>query len=272
MQHEKKTRTFTKIGRGKRLDQIMLLTKFKDELSAYSNFSEINYETKFVSLFERIFGENDQFTHKAKHIASGIGVKGVADVAYGSISDEQFNRNKHNAFLSLLDEAISFKKMEPLLTEETHNKGSEVVMDNKVFIVHGHNDALKYQLADWLRKIEIEPVILHEQANMGITSILGKIKRYSGVDCAIVLFTSDDIGGIKGDVANLKPRARQNVVFEAGLFLGLLGSEKVIMLCEKDLERPGDLDGCIYIEADEHGGWKEKLRAEFDAIGIEYKH
>ena len=145
-------------------------------------------------------------------------------------------------------------------------------MNNKVFIVHGHNDALKYQLADWLRKIEIEPVILHEQANMGITSILGKIERYSGVDCAIVLFTSDDIGGLKGDVDNLKPRARQNVVFEAGLFLGLLGDKKVIMLCEKDLERPGDLDGCIYIEADGYGGWKEKLRAEFDAIGIEYRH
>lgn len=254
------------------MDQIALLTKFRDNLSTYSEFSEINYETTFVSLFESVFGENNRFTDKAKQIASGWGVKGAVDAMYGKINEEQFNRNKHNAFLSLLDEAISFKKMEPLLTEETYNKGSEVVMNNKVFIVHGHNDALKYQLADWLRKIEIEPIILHEQANMGITSILGKIKRYSGVDCAIVLFTSDDIGGIKGDVANLKPRARQNVVFEAGLFLGLLGSEKVIMLCEKDLERPGDLDGCIYIEADEYGGWKEKLRAEFDAIGIEYKH
>ena len=96
---------------------------------------------------------------------------------YGKISEEEFNRNKHNAFLSLLDEAISFKEMEPLLTEETQNKGSETVMNNKVFIVHGHNDALKYQLADWLRKIEIEPIILHEQANMGITSILGKIEK-----------------------------------------------------------------------------------------------
>lgn len=254
------------------MDQIMLLTKFKDELSAYSNFSEINYETKFVSLFERIFGKNNQFTHKAKHIASGIGVKGVADVAYGSITDEQFNHNKHDAFLSLLDEAISFKKIETLLTEEASNKSSETVMNNKVFIVHGHNEALKYQLADWLRKIEIEPIILHEQANMGITSILGKIERYSGVDCAIVLFTSDDIGGLKGDVDNLKPRARQNVVFEAGLFLGLLGDKKVIMLCEKDLELPGDLGGCIYIEADGYGGWKEKIRAEFNAIGVEYRH
>lgn len=254
------------------MNQIALLTKFRDKLLTYSEFSEINYKTTFVSLFESVFGENNRFTDKAKHIASGWGAKGAVDAMYGKISEEEFNRNKHNAFLSLLDEAISFKEMEPLLTEETQNKGSETVMNNKVFIVHGHNDALKYQLADWLRKIEIEPIILHEQANMGITSILGKIERYSGVDCAIVLFTSDDIGSLKDDTDNLRPRARQNVVFEAGLFLGLLGDKKVIMLCEKDLERPGDLDGCIYIEADEYGGWKEKLRAEFDAIGIEYRH
>ena len=140
------------------MDQIALLTKFRDKLSTYSEFSEINYETTFVSLFESVFGENNRFTDKAKQIASGWGAKGAVDAMYGKISEEQFNRNK------------------------------------------------------------------------------------------------------------------QNVVFEAGLFLGLLGSEKVIMLCEKDLERPGDLDGCIYIEADEYGGWKEKIRAEFNAIGVEYRH
>lgn len=254
------------------MDQITLLNKFKDDLLAYSDFSEINYETMYISLFERIFGKNDRFSGKARSIANGVGVEGTAEVSYGQISEKQYNRNKHAAFISLLDEAIKFKKMESLLTERASAEGTRTVTKNKVFIVHGHDEALKYQLADWLRKIEIEPIILHEQANMGITSILEKIKRYSGVDCAIVLFTSDDVGGIKGAIANLKPRARQNVVFEAGLFLGLLGSEKVIMLCEKDLERPGDLDGCIYIEADEYGGWKEKIRAEFNAIGVEYRH
>lgn len=254
------------------MDQIALLTKLKDRLLEYSDFSEINYETTYVSLFESAFGENNRFTDKAKQIASGWGTKGAVDAMYGTISDAQYNRNKHAAFMALLDEAISFKEMESPITGNIYSGDAKTVMKNKVFIVHGHDESLKYQLAEWLRKIEIEPIILHEQANMGITSILGKIERYSGVDCAIVLFTSDDIGGLKGDVDNLKPRARQNVVFEAGLFLGLLGDKKVIMLCEKDLERPGDLDGCIYIEADEHGGWKEKLRAEFDAIGIEYKH
>lgn len=254
------------------MDQIALLTKFKDELSTYSDFSEIKYETTFVSLLESIFGKDHRFTVKAARIASGWGAKGAVDAFYGTISTEQHNKNKHDAFLLLLDEAIYYKKMEISLAEKADSGNKEVALKNKVFIVHGHDNALKYQLAEWLRKVNIEPIILHEQANRGIASILEKLERYSDVDCAIVLFTSDDIGSEKNDASNLKPRARQNVVFEAGLFIGLLGNKKVIMLCEKDVELPGDLSGCIYIEADAHGGWKEQLRTEFDAIDVEYSH
>lgn len=69
-----------------------------------------------------------------------------------------------------------------------------------------------------------------------------------------------------------KLRARQNVVFEAGLFVGRLGAKRVIMLYDNGVEMPGDLGGCIYTEADKYGGWKEQLRKEFNAMGIEYKH
>ena len=106
------------------MDQITLLTKFKDELSAYSDFSEINYETTYVSLFERIFGKDDRFSAKARFIVSGWGVKGAANLSYGEIGNEQYNRNKHIAFLSLLDEAINFKQMDSLLTEEPSNECS----------------------------------------------------------------------------------------------------------------------------------------------------
>lgn len=105
------------------MDQIALLTKFRDELLTCSEFSEINYETTFVSLFERIFGKNDRFTCKARHIASGIGVKGVADVAYGSITDEQFNHNKHDAFLTRLCARIGHLVMQKNGTAPHDNAG-----------------------------------------------------------------------------------------------------------------------------------------------------
>ena len=46
------------------------------------------------------------------------------------------------------------------LTEQTMN-------NNKIFIVHGHDDALIQEVEKFIRKIGLEPIILHEQANKG---------------------------------------------------------------------------------------------------------
>lgn len=246
------------------MDKKAVLQKLKADISTYNDFSEIKYKTKYVSVFEAVFGQGNHFTTAANNTSSGCGVKGCAEIMYGEISHEEFMRNIHEALLNLLDEAIDFLDMSADAEEHT----GEDVVKNKIFIVHGHDEALKYQLSDWLRKIGVEPIILHEQANGGTSSILDKLERYSDVDCAIALFTADDVGSEKGK--ELQPRARQNVVFEAGMFLGKLGKKRVIVLYEEGIESPGDLGGCVYIPADKYDGWKEKLRPEFDAMGIKY--
>lgn len=246
------------------MDKKAVLQKLKADISTYNDFSEIKYKTKYVSVFEAVFGQGNHFTTAANNTSSGCGVKGSAEIMYGEISHEEFMRNIHEALLNLLDEAIDFLDMSADAEEHT----GEDVVKNKIFIVHGHDEALKYQLSDWLRKIGVEPIILHEQANGGTSSILDKLERYSDVDCAIALFTADDVGSEKGK--ELQPRARQNVVFEAGMFLGKLGKKRVIVLYEEGIESPGDLGGCVYIPADKYDGWKEKLRLEFDAMGIKY--
>lgn len=246
------------------MDKKAALQKLKADISTYNDFSEIKYKTKYVSVFEAVFGRGNHFTTAANNTSSGYGVKGCAEIMCGEISHEEFVRNIHEALLNLLDEAIDFLDMS---ADEEEHTGEDVVK-NKIFIVHGHDEALKYQLSDWLRKIGVEPIILHEQANGGTSSILDKLERYSDVDCAIALFTADDVGSEKGK--ELQPRARQNVVFEAGMFLGKLGKKRVIVLYEEGIESPGDLGGCVYIPADKYDGWKEKLRLEFDAMGIKY--
>lgn len=243
------------------MDKKAVLQKLKADISTYNDFSEIKYKTKYVSVFEAVFGRGNHFTTAANNTSSGYGVKGYAEIMCGEISHEEFMRNIHEALLNLLDEAIDFLDM----SEDAEEHTGEDVVKNKIFIVHGHDEALKYQLSDWLRKIGVEPIILHEQANGGTSSILDKLERYSDVDCAIALFTADDVGSEKGK--ELQPRARQNVVFEAGMFLG---KKRVIVLYEEGIESPGDLGGCVYIPADKYDGWKEKLRLEFDAMGIKY--
>ena len=134
----------------------------------------------------------------------------------------------------------------------------------KVFIVHGHNDALKQEVARIIEKQGIEAVILSEQANQGKT-IIEKIEENADVDAAICLFTGDDYGRAKGTEAEEnKLRARQNVVFEAGYFMGKLGRKNVIIVADKNLELPSDMQGVVYTDA---GNWKTEVLQELDKIG-----
>jgi predicted nucleotide-binding protein len=78
--------------------------------------------------------------------------------------------------------------------------------------------------------------------------------------------TPDDHGGIAGATTN--PRARQNVIFELGFFIGRLGPERVVALVKAGVERPSDFDGVIYISLDDRG-WQNDLGRELTAAGFE---
>ncbi|HBR22670.1 MAG TPA: nucleic acid-binding protein [Nitrospiraceae bacterium] len=116
----------------------------------------------------------------------------------------------------------------------------------KVFIVHGHNEQAKTELALILTRLGFEPIILHEQPSQGMT-IIEKLEKHSDVGFAFILLTPDDKGCKEGQEDNLRPRARQNVVFEFGLFAGKLGRNRVCCLYTGDIEPPSDLHGLIYL-------------------------
>jgi predicted nucleotide-binding protein len=93
--------------------------------------------------------------------------------------------------------------------------------------------------------LDFEPVILHEQPDRGQT-IFSKLKvEMADVGFAFVLLTPDDVGSIATE-ANQKPRARQNVVFEHGLFAGLLQPNRVCAIRRGEVEIPSDLHGVLY--------------------------
>ena len=58
------------------------------------------------------------------------------------------------------------------------DKSNPTLKNEKVFIVHGHNEELKLSVARTLEKLGLEPVILHEQPNGGKT-IIEKLGNYS---------------------------------------------------------------------------------------------
>ena len=140
----------------------------------------------------------------------------------------------------------------------------EMKIFNKCFLVHGRNDSKKLEVARFIEgDLEKKVIILHEQASRSKT-IIEKIESHSDVDFAVCLYTADDIGSINEESPNLRKRARQNVVFEAGYFIGKLGRENVIILMDSDIEKPSDNDGIIYLSFNNQ--WKDNLRKEIKAI------
>jgi len=122
----------------------------------------------------------------------------------------------------------------------------------QVFIVHGHNAELKLDLKNYLQNtLDFpEPIILHEQPNLGRT-IIEKFEDYAMRSSIVfVLLTPDDIAASAEEPDDQKRRGRQNVIFEMGYFMGLLGrrSGRVILLYKGPIELPSDLAGIIYID------------------------
>lgn len=132
----------------------------------------------------------------------------------------------------------------------------------KVFIVHGHDGELKQSVARIIEKQGIEAVILSEQANQGKT-IIEKFENYSDVGGAICLFTADDLGRSKESETD-RARARQNVVFETGYFIGKLGRDHIVILADDGIEMPSDLSGVVRTNT---GNWQFELLKELKAMG-----
>jgi predicted nucleotide-binding protein len=138
----------------------------------------------------------------------------------------------------------------------------------RLFVVHGQDEAAKQTVARFLEKLDLKPIILHEQANKGRT-LIEKFEINAEVDFAVVLLTPDDVGYPVGEDGKAKPRARQNVVFELGYFLGYLGRGRVCALYKGDVEIPSDFNGVVYVPMDDAQGWKILLAREIKAAGID---
>jgi predicted nucleotide-binding protein len=140
-------------------------------------------------------------------------------------------------------------------------------LSRKVFVVHGHDEAAKETVARFLERIDLVPIILHEQIDLNRT-IIEKFEDNADVAYAVVLLTPDDVGASKLNPQNQMARPRQNVIFELGYFIGRLGRKKVCALKKGDIEILSDQSGVLYREMDQAGSWKIRLAREINAAGI----
>lgn len=240
-----------------------------------------------LNLLKNICGENN---HNA--ILFETSIEEFSDF---TVTDSFKNLKILQTLLNLLDSTIDILKIEKNgITELDNNKNTQKekfkksIAKSKIFIVHGKSESIKNQVEQFLLSINVEPIILHKQPDLGKT-IIEKMEHYSDVSFALILITGDDMlttitlndfigillqtyskykslpnkqladAILKVITNNFRKRSRQNVIFEFGYFIGLLGRKKVRAIYEEGVELPSDIQGVLYIPLDKGEKWKKKL-------------
>ena len=174
-------------------------------------------------------------------------------------SFQELEKDYDNFYFSAIMTSLEEIKAKLIKEEEKSN-------NKKVFIVHGHDELYLSVTESLVRKLGFVPIILRDLASQSQT-IIEKLENNTDVAFAIVLYTNCDKGCDKED-NELKPRARQNVIYEHGFLNAKLGRGRVCALVEEGVEVPSDLAGVEYIPIDKNGAWKTRVAKEMHCAGL----
>lgn len=247
------------LGKSLRSKSINTAQELDAEEKAYQKWDSFNNE-----LLKRLF-TSEELCEEYSSWVGGVGIMMRERYLSEKVSEHQdeIDEKIHRLDsvierLELIPESISIEsslvnKVEPATPLDK----------SKIFIVHGHDNEAKLEVARFIEQVGFTPIILHEQAS-GSKTIIEKIESYSDVGFGIVIYTPCDIGKKNSDAASYQRRARQNVVFEHGFLIGKLGRSRVCSLVKGDVEKPNDISGVVYTSMD-GGSWKIELAKELRA-------
>lgn len=192
-------------------------------------FSTDEEAEKYNKLIRYVFGMNSSFSEKVNDLRSDI-------------------KEKIHRLDSLVEriDLISLNLSQNIIQVEEIR-----VLNKKVFIVHGRDELAKTSLEMLLHEMGLETIVLHRQADEGQT-IIEKFEKHSDVGYAFILLTPDEIAyfayedSLPDNERQKEKRARPNVIFEFGYFVGRLGRNKVCCVYTGDVSLPSDVSGMIY--------------------------
>jgi len=178
----------------------------------------------------------------------------VFGIAGHSLSDEHIRYSiSEHVYIDLFSNGIIkvFPPNKDISTKLQLILFHEIYVDqqgNKVFVLHGHDEKSRLELRDLLISFGFAPFSIINNI-VGSSTVIETLEQEAKTShFAVVLMTPDDMGYGKVDgVEFIKARARQNVIFEAGLLLGILGRDRVAILKKADTEMPSDAYGILYI-------------------------
>lgn len=245
--NEAEEKLLDRINKGKELFEISITdsVSFRDAKNQYSKWDNFN-----VELLTRIF-TTDEYQNEYSYCVS---------CSFSLYDEPSFSEKVHNIREDIIKKIHVFEslierlELIPLSNEIKVMEVDESIPKNvnkKVFVVHGRDEVAKASLEILLHEMGLETIVLHRQADEGQT-IIEKFEKHSDVGYAFILLTPDEIAYFTHEDSlpdadrKKEKRARPNVIFEFGYFVGRLGRNKVCCVYTGDVSLPSDVSSMIY--------------------------
>jgi predicted nucleotide-binding protein len=227
----KRVREFEELS--KRSVSVLEYKDWADRAYAIMNYRKIPWSDEIYNIHKFLSGFIGETTHEGFRVAKNAAAR-------------MYNYLEEQLLTDELDEGGLVKEATSKSNVKVEGRIKDM-NDNKVFIVHGHDEAKKWELKNFLAGLKLDPIILHEQDDLGMT-IIEKFEYYaSQTTFAFVLLTPDDKAPDEQNTAEFKWRARQNVIMELGWFMAKLGRRRVVIIHKGQVEIPSDILGVLYV-------------------------
>ena len=191
------------------------------------------------------------------------------------LSLQESARAPHNTTQISAIDILNYKEHVRDITTTVFNRMLSVILANKnttltqvvkkvdhakVMLVHGRDHLARDIAVNFLAKIGITDILLHEHIR-GEKSIIEKLEGNVNIGFAIILYTPTGL--------ELKPRAQQHIIFEHGYLTAKLGRRKVCALIKSNVETPLQCHGLIYIPLDVQNTWHQTIATELTRAGYQ---
>lgn len=152
--------------------------------------------------------------------------------------DEKFNRKT----LSLINLYVNTLALALVASPSRHSPYERP----RVFVVHGHDSESLKNLKELLEACSLKPIVLKDQPKVGDELLQMLDNLIGSCTAGFVLLTPDDFGYPQGKPADVKARARENVIFESGYLASKFRRDRRVCYLIKDpVELPSDMKGLL---------------------------
>ena len=139
-----------------------------------------------------------------------------------------------------------------------------------ILFLHGRDETARQTVSRYFEAIGVAPLVLREATEGDAASAGEELARMAAqAKFAVVLLTPDEVGYPAGLPGEKRSRPAQTLALELGYIAAKLGTDKVLVLTQGNLDIPTNVLGLNIVAIDNHEGWKMRLARELRSAGFQ---